>query len=256
MTTILTAILGLLIGLILGAVICAIFIKNKTKKEYEKRIDEVKTAEKEHYETALKAKDEANAEAMRSIKEHYAQSMDEQQKRFDETVAKIAAQNKAATEEMLKARQKEFAETSSANIGQIVTPLKETIAKMEETMQKSSKEAVSINSAMRENLEQMIKQSKATQATTEELTNAFKHKSKVQGDWGETVLTELLTSQGLTEGVHFETQATIRDAKGESVKNEEGNRMRPDVIIHLDQKRVVVVDSKVSLTAFFDYVNA
>ena len=256
MTTILTAILGLLVGAILGAVICANYIKNKTKDECEKRVSEVKTAEKEHYETALKAKDDANAEAIRSIKEHYAQSMDEQQKRFDETVAKIAAQNKAATEEMLKARQKEFAETSSANIGQIVTPLKETIAKMEETMQKSSKEAVSINSAMKENLEQMIQQSKATQATTEELTNAFKHKSKVQGDWGETVLTELLTSQGLTEGIQFETQATIRDAKGESVKNEEGSRLRPDVIIHLDQKRVVVVDSKVSLTAFFDYVNA
>ena len=149
-----------------------------------------------------------------------------------------------------------FAETSSANIGQIVNPLKESITKMEEAMQKSSKEAVSMNSAMKVNLEQMIRQSQAAQATTEELTKAFKHQSKVQGDWGETVLTELLTSQGLTEGVQFDTQATIRDAKGETIKSEDGSIMRPDVILHLDQKREVVIDSKVSLTAFFDFVNA
>ena len=154
----------------------------------------MKADEKKHYEDALAAKDKANGEAMQALKEHYGQSLQAQQERFDETMAKLVTENKAATEEMLKARQKEFAETSSTNIGQIVNPLKETIAKMEEAMQKSSKEAVSMSSAMKENIEQMIKQSKATQATTEELTNAFKHQGKVQGDWGETVLTELLTS--------------------------------------------------------------
>lgn len=85
---------------------------------------------------------------------------------------------------------------------------------------------------------------------------AFKHQSKVQGDWGETVLTELLTSQGLTQGVQFDTQASIRNAKGETIKSEDGNIMRPDLILHLDQKREVIIDFKVSLTAFFDFVNA
>ena len=193
---------------------------------------------------------------LKNEKKHYEQLMQMQQERFDNTMFKVVAESKAATETMLKDRQKEFAETSSSNIGQIVTPLKESIAKMEEAMLKSSKDAVSINSAMKENLEQMIKQSKAAQATTEELTNAFKHKSKVQGDWGETVLTELLTSQGLHEGTHFETQVTLRNAKGDTVRNEDGSIMRPDVIMHLDETREVVIDSKVSLTAFFDYVNA
>ena len=280
LTTIIVALVGILLGILVSALIfkskanaLKINLENanreleETKAEakadtaaaearFADRLSEVKADEKKHYEDALAAKDKANGEAMQALKEHYGQSLQAQQERFDETMAKLVTENKAATEEMLKARQKEFAETSSTNIGQIVNPLKETIAKMEEAMQKSSKDAVSMSSAMKENIEQMIKQSKATQATTEELTNAFKHQSKVQGDWGETVLTELLTSQGLTEGVQFDTQATIRNAKGETIKSEDGNIMRPDVILHLDQKREVIIDSKVSLTAFFDYVNA
>ena len=279
-----SAIIGTLVGVFLGALIGALILRNRanalkinlenTQRQLEEtkaeaqadleasdsrwsaRLMEVKADEQKHYEEALAAKEKANDEALQALKEHYDKSIQAQQERFDDTMSKIAEQNKAATEDMLKARQKEFEESSSTNIGQIVNPLKETIAKMEEAMQKSSKEAVSMNSAMKENLDQMIRQSQAAQATTEELTRAFKHQSKVQGDWGETVLTELLTSQGLVEGTHFDTQATIRDATGNTIKSEGGSFMRPDVILHLDQKRDVIIDSKVSLTAFFDYVNA
>lgn len=280
----LTTIIVALVGIVLGAVITGLIFNSKNstvkanlesaihlleetkrqsqtdlqeaKENYEQRLADMKADEQRHYESALEAKDKANEEVMKTLKAHYEEAVKDQQERFDSTMSRIVTENKAATEDLLKARQKEFAESSSINIGQIVNPLKETIAKMEEAMQKSSKEAVSINSAMQENLKQMLEQSKATQSTTEELTKAFKHQSKVQGDWGETVLTELLTSQGLTEGVQFDTQATIRNAKGETIKSEDGNIMRPDVILHLDQKREVIIDSKVSLTAFFDYVNA
>jgi DNA recombination protein RmuC len=279
-----STIIGTCVGALLGALIGALVLKNRanalkinlenTQRQLEEtkaeaqadleasdsrwsaRLSEVKADEQKHYEEALAAKDKANDEAMQALKEHYDKSIQAQQERFDDTMSKIAEQNKAATEDMLKARQREFEESSSTNIGQIVNPLKETIAKMEEAMLKSSKEAISMNSSMKENLDQMIRQSQAAQATTEELTRAFKHQSKVQGDWGETVLTELLTSQGLEEGTHFDTQATLRDAKGNTIKSEEGSFMRPDVILHLDQKRDVIIDSKVSLTAFFDYVNA
>jgi Uncharacterized protein conserved in bacteria len=78
----------------------------------------------------------------------------------------------------------------------------------------------------------------------------------VQGNWGEIILDELLESQGLTKGVHYELQSSIRDAAGDVVRTEDDRSMRPDVILHLDQKRDVIIDSKVSLTAFMDYVNA
>ena len=295
MTISLTTVLVALAGILMGVVVTYLLIKNKVnslrsnlensnrqlqeaktkaqadleaaESHWTERLNEVKADEQRHYEVALAAevkaheetlaaRDRAHEETLTARDKAHDDAMRTLKERFDETIAKVVAENKSATEEMLKARQKEFAESSSTSIGQIVTPLKETIAKMEETMQKSSKDAVSINSAMKENLEQMIRQSKATQATTEELTKAFKHQSKVQGDWGEAVLTELLTSQGLTEGIQFDTQATIRDATGETVRSEEGALLRPDVILHLDQKREVIIDSKVSLTAFFDYVNA
>ena len=78
----------------------------------------------------------------------------------------------------------------------------------------------------------------------------------MQGDWGERILGELLDSQGLTQGVHYDVQTYLRDAKGEIVTTDEGAKMRPDVILHLDQRREVIIDSKVSMTAYLDYVNA
>lgn len=284
MTDILLIIIVAVCGIVLGAVIVALVFKaknsavqanletaksqleeekkrsqadlQKAEENFSKRLAEVKLDEQKHCETTVAAKDKANDEAMQALKSHYEQSMKEQQERFDKTINDILVQNKAATEDLLKARQEEFAKSSTTSIGQLVNPLKESIAKMEESMQKSSKDAIDINSAMRENLRLMMDQSKAAQAVTEDLVNSLKYKSKTQGDWGEAVLSELLQSQGLTEGVHYDTQATIRDSKGMVVKTEDNKIMRPDVILHLDNTREVIIDSKVSLTAFFDYVNA
>ena len=161
-----------------------------------------------------------------------------------------------ATDEMLKQRQKEFAEQSHTNLGQIVTPLRETIDKMKKAMEDNTLKQTSMSSEMRTTIEHMMRQSQAAQKSAEELTRVFKHGSKVQGDWGETVLDELLEAQGLTRGIHYDTQAVIRDAQGQAVKSHEGSLLRPDVILHLDQRREVIIDSKVSLTAFMDYVNA
>ena len=277
-------IISAIAGLVLGSLIMGLILKSKNstikanlesantllenvkgqaqtdlqeaKEDYEKRLADMKASEQEHYQSLLEAKDIANKEAINTLKTHYEESLAGQKQSIDETLSRIATDNKAATEEMLKARQKEFAETSATNIGQIVDPLKETIQKMEKAMQDSSKDVADFKGAMEAQLNQMINQSVAAQKTTEELTNAFKHKTKLQGNWGETVLTELLESQGLTKGVHFDTQAHIRDSKGAVVKNEDGSKMIPDVILHLDQKREVIIDSKVSLTAFFDFVNA
>ncbi|MBO7247838.1 MAG: DNA recombination protein RmuC [Bacteroidaceae bacterium] len=161
-----------------------------------------------------------------------------------------------ATDELLKKRQKEFEESSVTNLGQIVNPLKETIDKMKNAMADSAKEQTEMSSAMKENIRHLMEQTKATKSSADELAKALKHGTKVQGDWGETILDELLHSQGFTKGVHYDVQATMRDADGKTIHNATGGTMRPDVILHLDEQRDVVIDSKVSLTAFMDYVNA
>lgn len=179
-----------------------------------------------------------------------------QQSRFDETLDKVTAQMKSATDTMLRERQKEFAESSSSNLGQIVNPLRETIDKMKRAMEENTEKQTNMSGEMRANIENMMRQSQAAKESTDELTRVFKFGTKVQGDWGETVLDELLQAQGLTRGIHYDTQAVIKDALGNTIRSDHGATMRPDIIMHLDQRRELIIDSKVSLTAFIDYVNA
>ena len=215
------------------------------KADCDKRIAEIKAdAEKQA------------AEALAAQEKRHSQAIQAQQERFNEIMEKVTAQVKTATDDMLKQRQKEFAESSNTNLGQIVNPLRETIEKMKQTMNDSTLKQTELSTEMKVNLENMMKHSEAAKQSADELARVFKHKSKVQGDWGERVLGELLESQGLTQGVHYETQSVIRDAAGNVVRTDTGGNLRPDVIMHIDSNREIIIDSKVSLTAFMDYVNA
>ena len=215
------------------------------KADCDKRIAEVKADAGKQTADTLAAQEKRHEQAIKA-----------QQELFDATMAKVTAQLKSATDDMLKERQKEFAESSNTNLGQIVNPLRETIEKMKQTMSESTLKQTELSSEMKVNIENMMKHSDAAKQSADELARVFKHKSKVQGDWGERVLDELLESQGLTEGVHYETQATMRDASGNVVKTDTGGNLRPDVIMHIDSNRDIIIDSKVSLTAFWDYINA
>ena len=205
-----------------------------SREEDSKRYEAALNAQKSQFDTVLAA----------------------QQAKFDETVGKMTAQLKAATEDMLKQRQKEFSDSSKENIGQVVTPLKETIEKMKQALNDTALKQSQINGEMKAGIENMMRQSEAARKSADELANALRHGNKMQGDWGEAVLDELLRSQGLTPGVHYDVQAVLKDASGRTVYNEQGSMLRPDVILHLDESRDVIIDSKVSLSAFVDYVNA
>ena len=205
------------------------------------------------------AKDELNkrhAEDLEARAAAHKEAMAALQARFDETVSKVTAQMKEETSEMLKARQKEFSETSNVSLGQIVNPLKENIAELKKAMEEGNKAQAERNGEMRERIKSLMEHSDAARKSADELAAAFKHGSKVQGDWGETILEELLNTHGLTKGVHYDTQAVIKDKNGNVVRSDEGSMMKPDVILHLDERREVIIDSKVSLTAYVDYVNA
>lgn len=194
--------------------------------------------------------------ALNAQKSQFDTVLAAQQAKFDETVGKMTAQLKAATEDMLKQRQKEFSDSSKENIGQVVTPLKETIEKMKQALNDTALKQSQINGEMKAGIENMMRQSEAARKSADELANALRHGNKMQGDWGEAVLDELLRSQGLTPGVHYDVQAVLKDASGRTVYNEQGSMLRPDVILHLDESRDVIIDSKVSISAFVDYVNA
>lgn len=216
--------------------------------------------ERHRAEESLKKRLEEKQEEVDKLREaddrRHKADMESQKEMFKQTIEELRTHVKSATEDLLQERQKEFSESSNKSLGQIVNPLKENIAELKKIMEEEGKAQASLNSQMGERIKNLMEHSDAARKSAEELAAAFKHGSKMQGDWGETILEELLTSQGLTKGVHFDTQATIYDEEGKTVRNDEGNIMRPDVILHLDARREVIIDSKVSLTSYVDYVNA
>ena len=228
----------------------------EAKAETKEQIEEIKADYDKRIAQAKMDAEKQCADAMAAQEKRHTEATKAQQELFDETMARVSAQVKSATDEMLKQRQKEFAESSNSNIEQIVTPLRETIEKMKQTMSDSTLKQTELSSEMKANLENIMKHSAAAKESADELARVFKHRSKVQGDWGERVLDELLTSQGLTQGIHYDIQTTIRDAADNVVRTDTGGNLRPDVIMHIDNNREIIVDSKVSLTAFIDYVNA
>jgi len=251
-------IIGVAVGIVIGLLIersktSALTAKLEFKEQELKQLETRSQAEREQQEARIKAEREQLENRMQQDMEKRLALQKEQ---FNETMDKVTAQVKSATDTMLKERQKEFAENSNQSLGQIVNPLRETIEKMKKAMDENTEKQTSMSGEMKANLEHMMRQSMAAKESADELTRVFKHGTKVQGDWGETVLDELLQAQGLTNGIHYDTQATIRDAAGNTIRSEEGSVMRPDVILHLDQRRELIIDSKVSLTAFMDYVNA
>ena len=238
---IICAILGVAVGFLLGR-------NRKRESELEAQVRVLESANANLKEQALRDKEEWQT--------HTREMLDSQQAKFDETIAKVTDQMKSATEDMLKRRQEEFAASSNSSLGQIVNPLKETIDKMKEAMHENTLKQTSISSEIKTQAENMMRQSAAAKQSADELTRVFRHAGRVQGNWGEIILDELLESQGLTKGVHYDIQSSIRDAAGDVVRNDSEHSMRPDVILHLDMERDVIIDSKVSLTAFMDYVNS
>lgn len=273
-------IIFILLGLFAGALFCFLFMRSRNRELLSKieMLQWQSSSERDNFASQLNALKQQIEEAKNETKERVAQAKNEadeyyriilsekernyneayqvQQRHFREMIDRVAAQLKSSTDEMLRQRQKEFAEYSNVNLGRIVTPLRETIDKMKVAMNDSALRHTAMSSEMKAHIETLMRQSEAARLSAEELARVLKHKSKVQGDWGERVLDELLESQGLTRGIHYDVQTVLRDASGNTVKTDEGSIMRPDVILHLDHNREIIIDSKVSLTAFFDYVNA
>ena len=180
-----------------------------------------------HTRDLLEAKEKAHQDAVAAVEKRHAEAIDAEKTRFEQALQMMKEQVQNATNEMLKQRQAEFQQANSTNMRQIVDPLKETIQKMETA----------------------LKENKSTQETSTE--------NKTQGNWGEQKIDALLSAIGLERGLEYEVQEYLRDANGNIIVSDEtARRMQPDVILHLDETRDLIIDSKVSLNAFVDYTNA
>lgn len=248
---VLTAVVGFIAGYLI-AIQRAIPAKTKSAV-LEAQLEETKKS----YEDKLKEREKHHAEAIVREQLHYKDALEAMQGRFDETVAKMKAELENTTSEILKSRQQEFEKSSQDSFSRIFEPLNQNLKQMREAVNENTSRNLKLGGELSNNLQLVMQHSDRARQSADKLTEALRGGGKVQGDWGETVLTELLESQGLKEGIHFHTQTTITDDTGKTIVSEETNSsMRPDVILHLDKERDVIIDAKVSLTSFLDYINA
>ncbi len=173
---------------------------------------------------------------------------DEKLALLNEAREQLSNQFKALANEILEEKAKRFTEQNQANIGQLLEPLKvkltEFQGKVEEVYVQEGKE----RSALAAQVKHLMDLNRQLSDDAHNLTRALKGSSKTQGNWGEMILEKILESSGLRKGHEYHVQ--------ESHTREDGSRVQPDVIIHLPEERHIVVDAKVSLNAYEEYVNA
>lgn len=146
---------------------------------------------------------------------------------------------------------------NAESIGHITQPLKDAIGDMRKAIDDNRKDAAVHTATLGEQVRMMVESNRKIGEKAEGLANALRRDNKVAGNMGEIILGDLLASQGLTEGIHYEVQARLRDGAGRPVKNDDtGKEMQPDVILHYPQGQDAIIDSKVSLVAYEKYVNA
>lgn len=184
-----------------------------------------------------------------------------QEKALQQQIAAIKAEMTARTEEILKAREDELDKKAKETFQSISSDLGKDLKDMKDAFEASKKTQSETSASLKERFESAVKDLEAQTRTigdkADHLADAMRGRKKLQGCWGETILLNLLTDEGLVEGRDFHKEATLRDELGFVIRNEDSERkMRPDFILHFPDSNDIVIDSKVSLSAYADYIEA
>lgn len=275
--------LYIIIGIIIGAATAWIAVSRKaagrlTEKErlamqqtieLEKKSTELamlteqmaatvgRMAEAERENKTLAARAEAQAREIEILRKQSTEEARLRSEQFAEQLRTAKEQITNVANRIMEQNAQKLKEQNTENIGHITQPLKDAISDMRKALTDNIKDSAQHSASFREQIRLMMESNREIGEKAESLANVLRRDNKVAGNMGEIILGDLLASQGLTEGIHYEVQARLRDETGRSLKNDDtGREMQPDVILHYPQGQDAIIDSKVSLVAYQRYVNA
>ncbi len=189
-------------------------------------------------------------------KQQQLEQKQQQEEQMRQQLNLIREQMNSTSEKILKERAEQLSAVNKEQLSGILTPLQTHIQQMREAVERSDREHNSTMQRLDATIKTSIEQSRQVGERADKLAQALTGENKTQGNFGELRLKQLLEGMGLQEGEQFTLQETIRDKDGYVVYEEDGHRLIPDAILHFPDKRDVIIDSKMSFTAFEDYHNA
>ena len=226
------------------------------KEAHEKQIAELKEAQTAQLEQ-LKAAQTAQLEQVKEGQQKQIEALrDMNREQVESQMKLIREQMQTTSEEILKRRQDELGERNKEQVSKIIDPLTQSLKSMREAFDKSKEQQNEALTRLDATIKVNMEKSAALGETADRLTRALTGEVKVQGNFGELKLKQLLEDLELKEGEQFDTQETLRDKAGKQAKGDDGRGLIPDFILHFPNNRHVVVDSKMSLTDYERYMNA
>ena len=258
---------GTLIALIAAAVLLIVVtvifvIAIKTVKKDK---DESVALVRESYERTMNELKVSHEKTVAELKAGHEKTVADLKRTHEENLGRqletVKAQVTAESEKLLKAREEELEKRAKITFETLAGGLDRNIKDMKEAFEQNRKTHTETSQSLKENLENAVKNLREQTASiggkADSLADALRGRNKTQGNWGEIILDNLFTNEGMREGRDYDKEETLRDEQGNVLHNEDtSKKMRPDYILHYPDGNDVVVDSKVVLTAVDDYFRA
>lgn len=219
----------------------------------------------ESYERTITELKEGNERTVAELKAGHQRALTELRASYDEVQRRqleaMRAEMTAESERVLKAREEDLEKRAKATFEALAGGLDKNMKDMKEAFEQNRKTHTEVSQSLKENIENAVKnlreQTISIGDKADSLADALRGRNKTQGNWGEVILDNLFTTEGLREGRDYDREETLRDEQGNIIRNEDTDRrMRPDFILHYPDGNDIVVDSKVVLTALYDYYSA